>query len=197
MPAPAGSASDPHERLRDDPALAPLVDEYGALALDPADDPFRRLVQSIVSQQVSTASATAIRERLYDRFEVTPAAMADADPDALRAVGLSSQKAEYVRHVADAFLEGDYSVAAFEGVADDAVIDELTEIHGVGVWTAKMYLMFGLGREDVFPVEDLGVRNGMERVHDEELSRTEMVERAARWRPYRSYASLYLWRAVD
>jgi DNA-3-methyladenine glycosylase II len=197
MPASDASESDPHERLRDDPALASLVDEYGALTLDPADDPFRRLVQSIVSQQVSTASAAAIRERLYDRFEVTPEAMADADPDALREVGLSNQKAEYVRHVADAFLEGDYSVAAFDGVDDDAVIDELTDIHGVGVWTAKMYLMFGLGREDVFPVEDLGIRNGMERVHGAELTRAEMVERAATWRPYRSYASLYLWRAVD
>jgi DNA-3-methyladenine glycosylase II len=78
----------------------------------------------------------------------------------------------------------------------DAVVAELTDVRGVGDWTAKMFLMFVLGREDVFPVEDLGIRRGMEELFGD-LTRAEMVDRAEPWRPYRSYASLYLWRAVD
>ncbi len=185
------------EHLRSDPVLADLVRRHGPLTLDPADDTFERFVASIVSQQVSTASARAIRERLFDRFDVTPEAIAAADPAALKDVGLSTQKAEYVQNVADAYLNDGYGPEYFAGMDDEAVIDELTTIRGVGVWTGKMYLMFCLGREDVFPVEDLGIRNGMEELHSEEMTRAEMRAAAEQWRPYRSYASLYLWRAVD
>jgi DNA-3-methyladenine glycosylase II len=82
-------------------------------------------------------------------------------------------------------------------VSDDAVRAELTDVHGVGPWTAKMFLVFGLGRPDVFPVEDLGIRRGMELVCDRQMTREEMCERATEWAPYRSYASLYLWRAYE
>jgi DNA-3-methyladenine glycosylase II len=82
-------------------------------------------------------------------------------------------------------------------MSDDAVVEELTTIRGVGPWTAKMFLLFALGRPDVFPVEDLGVRRGMEQVVGRELTRGEMRDRAAEWAPYRSYASLYLWRAYE
>ena len=190
-------SQDAARALRRDPALEPFVQEHGPLAIDPAEDSFQRLVVSLLRQQVSMDAAAAIRERLSAQFEVTPESMLAADPDALKDIGLSAAKVEYVKAVARAYREQGYSRTYFAGMDDDAVAAELTEIRGVGPWTAKMFLLFALGREDVFPVEDLGVRRGMELVCDREMTRAEMRERAIEWRPYRSYASLYLWRAYE
>ncbi|UPW00380.1 DNA-3-methyladenine glycosylase 2 family protein [Halorussus gelatinilyticus] len=183
--------------LRGDDYLGPLVAEYGPMTIEPAENFYERFVVSILRQQVSMASAAATRERLFDRVEPTPEAMLAADPEVLRDAGLSRQKTEYVRNVAEAFLEEGYSQAYFAGVPDEEVLAELTSIKGVGAWTANMQLMFSLGRPDVFPVGDLGIRKGMERLFDAEMTRAEMVETAERWAPYRSYASLYLWRADE
>lgn len=185
--------STPHKHLRTDPYLAPLVERYGHLELDPAEDMFRRLVVSILRQQVSMESAEATKQRLFEAVDVTPEGILDADRETLRACGLSRQKTEYVRNVAEAF-DGEYDRAYFEPLGDDAVVEELTSIKGVGEWTARMQLLFSLGRPDVFPVGDLGVRKGMRTLFDEELTRAEMVTEAERWKPYRSYATLYLWR---
>lgn len=184
------------EPLRDDPVMAALIDEHGELELGPAEDPFERLVVSIINQQLSSASAAAIRERVFDRFEIGPEPLLAADDAALKDTGLSRQKIEYIRNVAEAFEANGYSVAYFDGMTDEAVIDELTDIKGIGVWTGKMFLMFCLGREDVFPVEDLGIRRGMELLYDLE-ERDAMVEKATDWAPYRSYASRYVWRAYE
>lgn len=181
--------------LRDDPVLGPVVDAHGPLTLEPADDPFRRLVVAILNQQLSTASAAAIRERLFARVEIAPGPLLDADPQVLRAQGLSASKTEYVRNVAAAFADDRLSAGRLAGMTDQRVIDELTAIRGVGVWTAKMFLIFALARPDVFPVEDLGVRGGMTALFGE-LTRREMVDTAERWRPHRSTASLYLWRVA-
>jgi DNA-3-methyladenine glycosylase II len=143
------------------------------------------------------AAATAIRERLFERFEVTPTTMLAADNQALQEIGLSAAKAEYVTAAAERFERRGYDHAYFAGEDDGAVIEELTSIHGVGPWTAKMFLLFCLGRSDVFPVEDLGIRSGMHEVVDPELTRADMRARAAQWAPYRSYASLYLWQVTE
>ncbi|MEF8786482.1 MAG: DNA-3-methyladenine glycosylase 2 family protein [Haloarculaceae archaeon] len=185
------------DHLRTDHALAPLVEQHGPLDLSPADDIFERFVVSIIRQQVSMDAAAAIRERLFERVAVTPATIRAADADVLREAGLSAAKVEYVKAVADRFAEREYDRSYFADYSDDAVIAELTDIHGVGPWTAKMFLLFCLGRPDVFPVEDLGIRQGMQAVVGADLTRAEMRERANEWRPYRSYASLYLWRATD
>jgi DNA-3-methyladenine glycosylase II len=182
--------------IRTDETLGPIVEEHGELVLEPAEDPFARLVVSIVNQQVSTQSAAAIRERLFDRFEVTPGAILAADEAALREAGLSGAKVRYVRSVAEAFRDDRITPERFEGMPEDEVVAALTEVTGIGAWTAKMYLMFVLGREDVFPVEDLGIRRGMELLYGD-LTRAEMVERAEPWRPYRSYASLYIWQHYE
>lgn len=184
------------DALSADPTLEALIERFGPLELSPAEDPFRRLVVSIVNQQLSTASAEAIRARLFDRFEIAPAPLRDADEDALRDLGLSRQKIAYVKSAAETFLEDDLDRASFAGMTDEEAIGELTEIHGVGVWTAKMFLMFALARPDVFPVEDLGIRNGIVDLYGE-MTRDEMVTRAERWRPHRSTACLYLWRAYE
>lgn len=183
--------------LQTDSALAPYVEEYGPLALDPAADPFQRLVVSILRQQVSIDAAGAVRERLFDTVDVSPESIPEADTETLTDVGLSEAKAEYVTAAADAFLEHDYSRAYFTAMDNAAVLDELTTIRGIGPWTAKMFLIYALGRQDVFPVEDLGIRRGVEIACDAEMTRGEMRSRAAAWEPYRSYASLYLWRAYE
>jgi len=190
---------DPHAALRADECLGPVVAEHGELSLDPAEDLFERLVVSILRQQVSMASAAATRERLFDAVEVTPAGVLAADDAVLKDAGLSRQKTRYVNEVAAALDEHGYDRASFADMDDDAVREELTAITGVGEWTANMQLMFALGREDVFPVGDLGIRKGMARVFPDgdDLTRAEMVERAERWAPYRSYASLYLWRVDE
>lgn len=140
------------------------------------------------------ASAAATRERLFDRVEVTPEGILGADPETLRDAGLSRQKTRYVRAAAEAFRDRGWDRAHFADMSDEAVVDELTEVTGVGPWTARMQLLFALGRSDVFPVGDLGIRKGMRRLYGEDTTRAEMVEAATRWSPYRSYASLHLWR---
>jgi DNA-3-methyladenine glycosylase II len=183
--------------LATDPYLGPLVEAHGRLTIEPAEAFFQRFVTSILRQQVSMASAAATRNRLFDTVEVTPDGVLAADDDLLRDAGLSRQKTRYVNNVAWAFEQRGWSKAKFEGMEDSAVRTELTDVTGVGTWTANMQLLFSLGRDDVFPVGDLGVRKGMQRLFDADLSRTEMVEEAERWRPHRSHASLYLWRVEE
>jgi len=182
--------------LKSDEKLEPFIREHGDIELEPSEDPFERLVVSIVNQQLSTESAKAIKERLFDAVDVTPGAVLEADEDTLRQTGLSRQKVDYLKSAAERFIEDDLSREKFSGMTDEQVIEELTSIHGVGVWTAKMFLIFVLAREDVFPVEDLGIRRAMTRVYGIE-DRKDMVDKAEEWRPYRSVASLYLWRSVD
>jgi len=183
--------------LADDDLLGPVVTEQGPLALDPASDLFERLVVSIIRQQVSVAAAAATRERLFDTVEVTPQGVLAANPEQLRDAGLSGQKTRYVRAAAEAFRDEAYLKAALSDCSNETIRDRLTEITGVGPWTANMQLLFTFGRPDVFPVGDLGIRKGVERLVDGEPSRAEMRERAQRWAPFRSYASLYLWALTD
>jgi DNA-3-methyladenine glycosylase II len=186
----------PHDRLREDPTMADLIAEYGELTLDPAEDLFQRLVVSILRQQVSMASAAATRGRLFEAVEVTPSGVLDAEKETLREAGLSRQKTDYVRNVAEAFADGRLSRSALEAESDEAIRERLTAVTGVGEWTANMQLLFTFGREDVFPVGDLGVRKGMSQLYGIE-DRAAMVEYAERWAPYRSYATLYCWRVEE
>ncbi|MFB6104954.1 MAG: DNA-3-methyladenine glycosylase [Halobacteriaceae archaeon] len=186
-----------YETLRTDSDLGPIVEDHGRLSLDPAEDLFQRLVTSIVRQQVSMASAEAIRDRLFDTVEVTPSGILATDPETLRDVGLSQQKTRYLQDAARTFQAEGYDRETLARLSNDAVRDRLIDITGVGDWTVDMQLMFALGREDVFPVGDLGIRTGMHAIVDPDLTCEEMVAHAERWRPYRSYAALYLWRVTD
>jgi DNA-3-methyladenine glycosylase II len=191
--------SDAHDTLREDPVLRSLVEEFGELELDTAENPFERLVISIINQSISTASANAVRERVFECLDdVTPEAVLRADEERLREAGLGETKTEYVRNAAEAFRERDLTPAGLTEASDEAVIDELAAIRGVGEWTARMYLIFALGREDVLPLGDLAVRRGIESLYgDGELTRAEMRTIAERWRPYRSLATLYIWRHYE
>ncbi|MFW5929686.1 MAG: DNA-3-methyladenine glycosylase family protein [Halobacteriota archaeon] len=173
-----------------------MIDRHGALDVRTHDDGFARLVRSIVRQQVSMKSAEAIYGRLENEFNVEPRALASASEADLLDVGLSRAKAGYVKSAARAFAEGELSVEGLAETDDDAAVEALTDVRGVGPWTAKMYLIFVLGRDDVFPVEDLGVRRAMESLYGLE-SAGEMRERSRVWKPYRTAATHYLWRHVD
>lgn len=184
------------KQLKQDEKLRPLIEKHGELELKASENPFERLVVSIINQQLSTQSAEAIRERLFENFEIVPENILEASRKSLADVGLSRQKIDYIKSAANHFIEDDLSAEKFSNMSDEEVIEELTDIHGIGDWTAKMFLITVLGREDAFPVEDLGIRRAMEETYGLE-DRSEMREKAEEWRPYRSLASLYLWRSRD
>jgi DNA-3-methyladenine glycosylase II len=188
--------------MRRDPTLAALIRRVGPCSLDHRGDPYRMLLRSVIYQQLAGAAARTIDGRLrapwrgrYPRPELLLAA-----PDAqLRAAGLSRQKIKAVRSVAEAFAARAVTNRALRAMDDDAVVAAVTRIHGIGEWTAHMLLMFSLGRPDVLPVGDYGVRKGAMRLYGlRELPKPrELAALAEPWRPYRSVASWYLWRAVD
>ncbi|TYT63031.1 DNA-3-methyladenine glycosylase family protein [Natrialba swarupiae] len=197
MTVDSAADTDPESVLRADPVMALVVERRDPHQIDPNVDEFERLCVSIVNQQLSTASATAVRERMFEVLEgtVTPDTVLAADRDDLLGAGLSRSKVDYVRNVARAFQKRDLTRRGLTDRTNDEVIAELTQITGVGEWTANMYLVFVLQRPDVLPLGDLAVRRGIERLYNngEELTRAEMREIAEPWRPYRSLATRYIW----
>lgn len=189
------------QTLRSDPLMAQLIEKHGEVELNPATNAFRRLSISIINQQLSSASAAAVQERVFAELDtnVSPEAVLAADEEALRAAGLSNAKISYLENAAEAFLSRDLTRTGLEEYTNAEVIEELTTIKGVGEWTARMYLLFVLGREDVLPLGDLGIRKGIQEVYANggDLTRAEMREIAEPWSPYRSYGTLYIWREYE
>jgi DNA-3-methyladenine glycosylase II len=191
-----------------DPVIAALMDEYGS-----PDEVLRRrgrrpgdaygaLVRSIVGQQLSTKAARAIWERLVDLFDgrtPTPREIIESDPEAIRAVGLSRPKVAYLRDLAERVEDGELELDSLPELPDEEVSDQLIAVKGLGRWTADMFLIFHLGRPDVLPVGDLGIRRAVQRNYGlDELPAAAELERIAEpWRPHRSLACLYLWRSLD
>jgi DNA-3-methyladenine glycosylase II len=185
--------------LRRDPVMAELVEQYDPYTEREWEE-YERLAVSIVTQQLSTASAMAVRERVFDLLgEVAPETVLAAEEAALREAGLSNSKVEYLRTTAEAFRREDFTREGLADLSNDEVIDRLTAIRGVGPWTARMYLMFVLERPDVLPLGDLAVRRGIETLYadGESMTRQEMREAAEAWRPYRSYGTRYIWAAYE
>ena len=187
----------PESVLREDPVLAGVIERREPHPLEPVENEFERLCVSIINQQLSTASAAAVRERVFDILEgvVTPESVLDTSRDALREAGLSRTKVDYVGNAARAFRERDLTRAGLADHTNEEVTAELTEITGIGEWTANMYLIFVLERPDVLPLGDFAVRRGIEQLYNDgdELPRSEMREIAEPWRPHRSTATRYIW----
>ncbi|MFP4628511.1 MAG: DNA-3-methyladenine glycosylase family protein [Halobacteriales archaeon] len=179
--------------LADDPHLGTLVDRHGPLRVEPAEDLFARLVRSICRQQVSMPVADAIYDRLESRVGVEPSSVLATDPEVMRGLGLSARKADTIRHVADRFANDGLSKAALSDRSNSEIRTRLTDIHGVGPWTADMQLIFTFDRSDVLPLGDLGVRRGLRSLFGDDLARDDLAEHANRWRPHRTTATLYLW----
>jgi DNA-3-methyladenine glycosylase II len=184
-----------------DPSFSPIIEEAGKLSLDTPRQNFEALVNSIVSQQLSVKAAATIFKRvcLVLENEVTPTKVLALSTKQLRSAGLSGQKTTYLFALAEAFSENPEKYRSLHNLSDKEVIEALTAIKGIGVWTAQMFLIFTLLREDVFPIGDLGIRRGMEifLFNGEKQSHEILIERARIWSPYRSVASLALWKAQD
>jgi len=183
--------------LRRDPEFRPLIQRVGRLELRARRPYFWTLCTAILAQQVSGAAARSITERvraLYpDHRHPRPRSILETPAAKLRSAGVSRQKARYLHALAEAFADGHLAGVRFARLSDDEIIERLTRIVGIGRWTAEMFLMFSMRRRDIFPVDDLGIRRGMARLFDV-TDEEAMVARAERWRPFRTVASLYLWR---
>ncbi len=189
---------------RVDGVVARLIDKFGPFTPRAAGDPYEALVRSIMFQQLAGAAASAILGRLLalygsDGGFPTPAELLATTDEQFRAAGVSRQKAGYLRDLAEHLDNGRLVLTNLAASDDAEVIERLTQVRGVGVWTAQMFLMFQLGRLDVLPVGDLGVRRGMQVAYglDDAPSPAEATAIGEPWTPYRSVGSWYMWRAVD
>ncbi|HWC90497.1 MAG TPA: DNA-3-methyladenine glycosylase [Pirellulales bacterium] len=188
--------------LRQDKVLRRVIDAVGPFRLRLERDRFRMLARSIISQQISTAAARSIRGRLEALTApagITPASIVSLDETQLRSVGLSARKAVFIRDLAAKVHAEEIALSHLGRMQDEAVIADLVQIRGIGRWTAQMFLIFSLGRLDVFPEDDLGVRAAIRNLYalaelpDKQTAR----DIAARWRPYASVASWYCWRSLE
>ena len=188
--------------LRRDPALGVVIRRVGPCGLEASGDPYRMLVQSVVYQQLAGSAAGAIFGRVRARFGgriSRPDRLLAATDAELRSDGLSRQKIAAIRGVASAFADKSLCNRRLRRMPDQDVVDAVTQLRGIGEWTAHMLLMFSLGRPDVLPVGDYGIRKGAQIVYElEDLPKPkELANLAERWRPYRSVGAWYLWAVVD
>jgi DNA-3-methyladenine glycosylase II len=186
---------------RRDPRLKQLISTIGPCTLQCNPDGFVSLVRSIVSQQISTKAARAIAGRLQEalgRSGITPRGILRLSDEAMRAVGLSASKVKSIRDLAEKVRSKELPLSALHAMEDEEVIAKLIPVRGIGRWTAEMYLIFSLGRLDVLPVDDLGLRAGVQRLYElEELPiKKHISDLAEPWRPYRSIATWYFWRSL-
>lgn len=191
---------------RSDKLLAKIIRRAGPFALKPhrLTSPFEALLQAITHQQLNGKAAQTIYGRLLALFpnpkRPTPEALLPLKDAALRGSGLSANKTLAVRDLAAKTLDGTVpTLRKLRSMPDDEIVARLTEVRGIGVWTVEMLLMFKLGRPDVLPIADFGVRNGFRLTYNlaDMPKPTEVLKHGERWRPFRSVASWYLWRAVD
>jgi 3-methyladenine DNA glycosylase/8-oxoguanine DNA glycosylase len=207
---PHGLCFDPEDACRHlvsvDPHLGALIDRVGPFRMrpEPTQSLFTALLRSIVYQQLSGKAAATILGRVNALFAPrgypTAGEILEISPERLRAAGLSTAKTAAVRDLAARTLDGTVpSLARIRRMEDEEIVERLTVVRGIGRWTAEMLLIFRLGRPDVLPLSDLGVRKGFGRTFRTRKlpAPATMVRRGERWRPYRSVASWYLWRALE
>ena len=187
-----------------DPLLAPIIARAGLPSLQPHTNYYGALVSSIVSQQLSVKAAEAIEKRFLDLFNgefPTPKQILSVDVEQLRAIGFSYAKGRYVHDLAQHILDGKITFDRISTQSNDEIIAELTDVKGIGEWTVHMFLIFCVGRLDVLPTGDLGIKNGIRALYgfDDAPSPTQIQELAQKnaWQPYASVASWYIWHSLD
>ncbi len=186
-----------------DRVMRKLIPRFGEARLQSRGDAFTTLARSIVGQQISVKAAQSVWERLAAqagrRGVLEPRSVLALDADALRGAGLSARKAEYVRDLASHFVEGRVHASAWPAMDDEAIIDELVAIRGIGRWTAEMFLIFHLLRPNVLPLDDIGLIKGISLNYfsGEPVTRAEAREVGDAWAPFRSVATWYVWRSLD
>lgn len=186
--------------MKRDRILRKMIPTYGPAHLVSRGDPFVTLARAVVGQQISVKAAQSVWERLHAACpKLTPTQFLRAGTEKLAGCGLSKRKAEYMIDLADHFKAGRVHVAEWAQMDDEAVIAELTQIRGIGRWTAEMFLMFNLMRPNVLPLDDIGLINAISANYfsGEPVTRSEAREVAANWEPWRTVATWYMWRSLD
>ena len=187
-----------------DRVMKKLIPQFGEARLQSRGDAFTTLARSIVGQQISVKAAQSVWNRFAAAVgdpsaRLAPAAVLALDTATLRGAGLSTRKAEYLSDLAKHFESGVVHVTQWQQMDDEAIIDELVAIRGIGRWTAEMFLIFHLMRPNVLPLDDLGLIKGISQGYfsGEPVSRAEARELGDAWAPYRSVATWYIWRSLD
>ena len=201
---PHGSQDEAIAHLRAaDPVLARIIDTVGPYHLRRDPGHFYALFSSIVSQQISVRAAAAVMRRVQALFPpdegLTARGVVALGTDPLRAAGLSGQKTRYVLDLAERVAGASLDLERLAALDDEEIIDALTQVKGIGRWTAEMFLIFSLGRPNVLPVDDLGFRTAVKRHYElaELPRRDDLHALGARWAPYRTVATWYLWRSLN
>jgi len=189
------------ELLKQDPNLTRIIERIGDYQIKKRNNHFAVLIESIISQQLASAAAEAIFARfkkLYPKFP-TVTQILNTKNAKLRSAGLSGMKIEYLKDLAQKIEDGKLKMKSLSKMTDDEIIEHLTQVKGIGQWTAEMFLIFSLGRLDVLPIGDLGLRKGVQMAFSmSELPKPKEVEKiGARWKPYRSIATWYLWKSLQ
>ncbi len=183
-----------------DPVMGGLIVRYRGLTMASRGDAFQTLARSIISQQISVKAAQSVWERFAGAVgEMRPQRVLKLSEERLRGCGLSGQKVKYLRDLSERFAGGAIDVARWHDMDDEALIADLTQVKGIGRWTAEMFLMFYLTRPDVFPLGDLGLQRAL-RLHYNKgrpLSDRRIAALGTLWSPWRSVATWYLWRSLD
>ncbi len=187
--------------LKQDPNLVKIIEHIGDYQIKKRNNHFAVLVESIISQQLASAAAEAIFARfkkIYPKFP-TAGHILNTKDFKLRSVGLSSMKVEYLKDLSQKIVDRKLKMKNLSKMSDDEIIEHLTQVKGIGRWTAEMFLIFSLGRLDVLPTGDLGLRKAVQMVFSlSELPKPKEVEEIGeRWKPYRSVATWYLWKSLQ
>jgi DNA-3-methyladenine glycosylase II len=186
---------------KSDPVMRAIIERVGAYRIEYGKPTFHSLAESILYQQLNGKAAVTIFKRFTDQTgdPVTPEGILKLTDAQMRAVGLSKQKTAYLRDLAEKTKAGLLDFRKLENLSDDEVIEHLTQVKGVGVWTAHMFLMFSLRRPDILPTGDYGIQVAIKKYYRKrKLPKPKDMEKIAKaWSPYRSIASWYLWRSLD
>jgi DNA-3-methyladenine glycosylase II len=187
-----------------DEVLAPVIAAAGLCTIRPHTNYYQELVDSIISQQLSVKAAAAIEQRFRDMFGgkfPMPDQILTKNLDELRAIGFSYAKGKYVQDLAQRVLDGTVRFDTLDQLSNEEVVAELTVVKGIGEWTAHMFLMFCMGRSDVLPVGDLGIKNGIRQLYGfRDIPTAEQIREISvkhSWHPYESIASWYVWKSLD
>src|SRR5688500_17509605 len=186
---------------RRDPVMGAIIRQHRGVYMTARGEPFNTLARAICGQQISVKAAQAVWNRFCICLDqkVTPQAVIAKERKLLRACGLSDRKTEYIADLAQHFADGRIHARDWPRMADEEIIAELTDVRGIGRWTAEMFLMFNLLRPDVFPLDDLGLQKGIRVAYfrNRAVSLSRMKKLGETWRPWRSVATWYLWRSLD
>lgn len=188
--------------LKEDKHIGSLIEKLGGCGIKKSlkSDYFKDLFESIVNQQLSGKAASTIFGRITKlcKGRITPGVIIKISEERFREAGLSYQKVKYIKDLANKIQKGEINLERIDNLPDEEIIDKLVEVKGIGRWTAEMFLMFSLARPDIFPVEDLGIKKGFEKVIGKVWNKERSAKFAKKyWAPHRTVASWYLWRSLE